>query len=211
MKKTKISIALCALISLTSAHAQTVNVDITKAGIQATGATTFKVSNLSVFGQSTPFVVEFAWDPSTLSFRPITANFDVSEKWKVTTGIVNYANSTFSQDLAGLCASQFGFGFVQADWADIKTWINNDAAKAQTFLSSAGIRRVAGVTPPTVLVSLDSKTNVLINGFGPFPVIVTDNGVDYGLGSILANSVVLSRGDSTTQNAKVLCNNKSAA
>ena len=212
----RVTAATAAFAALTSTicHAQSsanpINVDITSSGLQSTSASTFKVTNLAVTGLSTRYTVEFAWDAVSLSFRPITAIPDTSQKWKVTTGIVNYKDGSFSQDLSGLCAAQFGFGHVQADWADVVAWINNDAAKAQTFITSAAIRPgpdQASATP-VVLATYLAKSTVSA-GFGINPVGIFGVANSQSTTSILGGTVFL--GYTLQSNLRVLCNNKAAS
>lgn len=209
MKTTFSLLCAAALLVADVSQAQTIQLDISRSGFQTNGTSTFKVHNLQVVGQSKPFVVEFAWDAATLSFRPLTAQFDTSPKWQATTVRARFAGGTFNQDLSGLCAAQFGFGNVQADWADIKTWINNDATRAQTFINSVGLAKTPGSNvTPYVLVSANQKISTTTNGL-IFPIALTLIDIFPGFETYLGGTIFLVGGPSATDLA-VVCNNKAA-
>ncbi len=209
MKTTFSLLCTAAFLVADASHAQTIQLDISRSGLQTTGTSTFKVNNLKVEGQTKPFVVEFAWDAASLAFRPITAQFDTSPKWQVTTVRARFAGGTFNQDLSGLCAAQFGFGNVQADWADIKTWINNDATRAQTFINSVGLAKTPGSNvTPYVLVSANQK-NSTVNSSVSIPIALTLTDVYPGFETYLGGTIFLVGGPTATD-LTVVCNNKAA-
>jgi hypothetical protein len=209
LKTTFSLLCTAAFLVADASHAQTIQLDISRSGLQTTGTSTFKVNNLKVEGQTKPFVVEFAWDAASLAFRPITAQFDTSPKWQVTTVRARFAGGTFNQDLSGLCAAQFGFGNVQADWADIKTWINNDATRAQTFINSVGLAKTPGSNvTPYVLVSANQK-NSTVNSSVSIPIALTLTDVYPGFETYLGGTIFLVGGPTATD-LTVVCNNKAA-
>lgn len=214
MKKLLISIALLALSSLHIAKAADVNLDLSNAGVQVTGPTTLRLNNVIIDGAKNPFSVEFGWDPKTSSFRQLSKGLDISPKWRLTASEVKFSpdTGTFSRDLNEMCASEFGFGNVYADWADVKAWIENDSKRAQTFINSAGLAISPG-KPKFVLSSFQSR---------PFSSMMSQTDTHYLNGVTLDPSgakdnvlggTIYAAGQWAYPHLKynVLCNNKSGS
>lgn len=217
MNKLSQSIVLLSSLLAFNGHAQ-ISIDASKIGVQVTGTSTITLNNLTVIGQSKPFSVDFAWDPMTVSFRPVAARVDAAEKWKPTTTTASWSSGSlsFSQDLSGLCASEFGFGHVQADWADVKSWINNDASRAQTFINSA-IFKPTPTTTRSLLASYNNKAYGLSSyssNYFPMVISLRPNFSNLFNEDLLGGTLYSSNSDAGSGLGGgpfyVLCNNKSA-
>ena len=145
MKLRNTFLLLTMALAMNAVHASSdAQIDLTNSGFQITGPNALRINNLTMKGAKVPMTAEFIWDSKAGALKMVSKAPDTRSKWRVSNSTVKYspANGSFSKDLNAVCVSEFGSGYVYADWADVKGWVANDPQKAQTFINSVGLNHV---------------------------------------------------------------------
>ena len=119
---------LAFLLASSNVLSQTISLDAS--GVKVFSRDSLEITNIKIEGESKSIKATFKFNPEELKFVLQSAEFYERSRYATTPDLITIGNKSFSVDPNSHCLDQFGSGYRNADWKDIKNDINGDAQNA---------------------------------------------------------------------------------